>query len=415
MNAACVRPWIRGAPPIAAVLMFAMATSGRADVLSDWTDTGIQMALGAKQAPFVQTRTMAMVHVAIFDAVNGIERKFASYSVLTPEKSDRGGAPEAAAATAAHDVLVALFPDQASTLDATLTRSLEKVSDASARASGSALGHRAAAAIVALRASDGSTAVSLYRPVTSPGVYVATTLPVGVVWGKVKPWVMQSGAQFRPPPPPALSGADWARAFNEVKDLGGKASVTRSAAQTETARFWEMTGAGAYKEVVASATRAPGRSLIQNARLLALSSMALADSYIAVFDAKYTYNFWRPLTAIRNGDIDGNEATTLESGWLPLIDSPMHPEYPCAHCINAGAICSVLAREFGGRLPVLTSTSTTAPGITHTWTRVEDLTDEVSNARVWGGVHYRSSTAVGVAMGKRIGELVADTALRPAR
>jgi hypothetical protein len=395
--------------------MFAMATSGRADVLSDWTDTGIQVALGAKQPPFVQTRTMAMVHVAMFDAVNGIERKYASYSVLAAEKSDRGGAPEAAAATAAHDVLVALFPEQASNLDATLARSLEKVSDASARPAGSALGHRAAAAIVALRASDGAAAVTLYRPVTSPGVYVPTPLPVGVVWGKVKPWVMQSGAQFRPPPPPPLSSVDWARAFNEVKDLGGKASVTRSLAQTETARFWEMTGAGAYKEVVASATRAPGRSLIQNARLLALSSMALADSYVAVFDAKYTYNFWRPLTAIRNGDIDGNEATTLESGWLPLIDSPMHPEYPCAHCINAAAICSVLAREFGGRLPVLTSMSTTAPGTTHTWTRVEDLTDEVSNARVWGGVHYRLSAAVGVAMGKRIGELVADTALRPNR
>ena len=289
------------------------------------------------------------------------------------------------------------------------------MSDANARTSGGALGRRAAAAIVALRATDGANAVSLYRPVTSPGVYVTTALPVGVVWGKVKPWVMQSGAQFRPAAPPALSSADWARSYNEVKELGGKASTARTAAQTETAGFWEMTGAGAYKEVVASATRAPGRSLVQNARLLALASMALADSYIAVFDAKYTYNFWRPLTAIRNGDIDGNDATTLEAGWLPLIDIPMHPEYPCAHCINAGAVCAVLTREFGGRVPTLSSTSSTLPGTTHTWARVDDLVDEVSNARVWGGVHYRASVVVGAAMGKKIGELVADTALRRSR
>jgi len=216
-----------------------------------------------------------------------------------------------------------IFPDQTAGFDTALAASLEQVSDANARTSGSALGRRAAAVVVALRASDGANAVPLYRPVTSPGVYVATPLPVGVVWGKVKPWVMQSGSQFRPPPPPALSSAEWARAYNEVKEIGGKASTTRTAAQTETARFWEMTGAGAYKEVIASATRAPGRSLLQNARLLALASMALADSYIAVFDAKYTYNFWRPLTAIRNGDIDGNDATALEAGWVPLIDIPM--------------------------------------------------------------------------------------------
>ncbi|HEY1908046.1 MAG TPA: vanadium-dependent haloperoxidase, partial [Myxococcaceae bacterium] len=289
------------------------------------------------------------------------------------------------------------------------------VSDAHARAAGSALGRRAAAATVALRSADGANAVSLYRPATAPGVYVTTPLPVGFVWGKVKPWGMQNGSQFRPQGPPALSSADWARAYNEVKDLGGKASTTRTAAQSEVARFWEMTGPGAYKEIVASAARAPGRSLLQNARLLALASMAMADSYIAIFDAKYTYNFWRPLTAIRNGDIDGNDATALEAGWLPLIDTPMHPEYPCAHCINVAAVCAVLSREFGGRVPPLTSTSSTAPGVTHSWTRVEDLVDEVSNARVWGGVHYRSSTVVGAAMGKKIGEQVTETALRPGR
>jgi len=149
--------------------------------------------------------------------------------------------------------------------------------------------------------------------------------------------------------------------------------------------------------------------------MLAQASMAWADSYIAVFDAKYTYNFWRPPTAIRNGDRDGNEATSVDSGWAPLIENPMHPEYPCAHCINVGAIAAVLDREFGSKLPVLRSRSTSLPGVTHTWTRLEDLVDEVSNARVWGGVHYRNSAAVGVAMGRGIGQLVADSTLQPRR
>lgn len=397
------------------ILALLLGPKASADVLGEWTDTGIQLAVGAKQLPAAQGRTMAMVHVAMFDAVNGIERRYTSYAALAPEASDGTAAPDAAATTAAHDVLRALFPDQATSIDAALAKSLDRVADANARAAGTALGHRVAAAILALRENDGASAANLYRPVTSAGVYVATPLPVGVTWGKVKPWVMSSGAQLRPGPPPALSSTDWARAYNEVKDLGGKASTTRSAAQTETAKFWEMTGPGAYKGIIASATRAPGRSLVQNARLLALTSMAQADSYVAIFDAKYAYNFWRPVTAIRNGDIDGNDGTALDSGWLPLIDTPMHPEYPCAHCINAGAVCAVLAREFGGKVPPLSSTSSTAPGVTHSWTRLEEVTEEVSNARIWGGVHYRTSTTAGTAMGKKLGELVAETALRPAR
>ena len=398
---------------LAVVGLVLIAPKANADVLSEWTDTGVQLAVGAKQAPAGQARTMTMVHVAMFDAVNGIERRYASYTALVPGASDRTAAPDAAAAAAAHDVLRALFPDQATSIDAALAKSLDRVADANARASGAELGRRAAAAVLVLRESDGASAPNTYRPVTSAGVYVPTALPIAFTWGKVKPWVMKSGAQFRPGPPPALGSADWARAYNEVKDLGGKGSTTRSAIQTETAKFWEMTGAGAYKELIASATRAPGRSLVQNARLLALTSMAQAEAYVAIFDAKYTYNLWRPVTAIRNGDIDGNDATALDSGWLPLIDTPMHPEYPCAHCINAGAVAAVLVREFGGKVPPLTSTSTTAPGVTHSWSRVEDLIDEVSNARVWAGVHYRTSAVVGTAMGKKIGELVADTAFRP--
>jgi PAP2 superfamily len=390
-----------------------LGTPANADVLSQWTDVCTDAAVAAKQGPFVQTRTLAMVQLAMFEAVNAVGGQYASALPSPRAAADAGSSPEAAAATAAYDVLVAVIAEQKATFDAALERSLSTVPDGKPRAGGVALGHRVAQAVIALRASDGASAPNLYRPVTTAGVYVPTALPVGVQWAKLKPWAMQSPAQFRPPAPPAMSSADWARDFNEIKQLGGKASSSRTAAQTESARFWEMTGAPAYKEVIRSATEVPGRSLVQNARLLAQTAMAWADSYVAVFDAKYTYNLWRPVTAIRNADIDGNDATSLDPGWTPLIDTPMHPEYPCAHCINVGAIVAVIEHEFGGHPPALHSTSVTLPGVTHSWKSPEDLVEEVTNARVWGGVHYRSSTAVGTAMGRKIGALVATGTLQP--
>src|SRR5215469_3184407 len=343
-----------------------VSASARGDVLSQWTDVCTGATVAAKQAPFVQTRTLAMVQVAMFEAINAVDGAYASYVPSTKAATDAASSREAAAATAAHDVLLAVIPEQKAVFDPALDKALAEVSDGKARTNGVALGRRVAAAVVALWASDGANAPYLYRPVTAPGVYVPTAMPVGFTWAKLKPWAMQSPAQFRPPAPPALASPEWARDYEEIKQLGSKASRTRTATQTEAARFWEMTGAPAYKEVIRSATEAPGRSLVQNARLLAQTAMAWADSYIAVFDAKYTYNFWRPVTAIRNGDTDGNEATALDAAWVPLIDNPMHPEYPCAHCINAAAIASVLEREFGGRFPTLRSTSTTLPGVTHT-------------------------------------------------
>ena len=163
-----------------------------------------------------------------------------------------------------------------------------------------------------------------------------------------------------------------------------------------------------------SVANVPGREVTQNARLFALTAQAIDDAMIAVFDAKYHYNFWRPVTAIRNGDIDGNDATERDAGWVPFIDTPMHPEYPCAHCIVSGAVAGVLIVEIGaGPAPVLSTTSTTAPGVVRSWARLDDFTPEVANARIYDGVHYRNSTEVGTAMGKQIGALAAAKALRP--
>jgi hypothetical protein len=262
---------------------------------------------------------------------------------------------------------------------------------------------QAEAAVVASCADDGAVALDTYRPHTTPGVYVPTLLPAVPHWGKRRPWVMTSGNQFRPGPPPSLTSATWTRDFNEIKALGAKNSAQRTPEQTAIARFWEATAPAVYWPVARSVATMPGRDVNENARLLAVAAMAMDDALIAVFDAKYTYNFWRPITAIRNAEGDARDP-----GWTPFIDTPMHPEYPCAHCIVSGALGAVLAAEIGtGRVPALSSASSTAGGAVRTWTSVGDFVQEVALARIYDGVHYRNSTEVGRAMGTKIGELAA--------
>jgi hypothetical protein len=206
----------------------------------------------------------------------------------------------------------------------------------------------------------------------------------------------------------------WARDYNEIKALGAKNSTSRTAEQTEIARFWEATLPPIYHGLVRAVATVPGREVTQNARLFAAVTQATDDALIAVFDAKHHYNFWRPVTAIRNGDIDGNDATERDPSWTPFIDTPMHPEYPCAHCIVSATIGTVLQAEIGvGPMPTLTTTSYTAKGAARNWTKLDDFMQEVAQARIYDGVHYRNSTEVGTAMGKQIGELAAAKYLQP--
>jgi len=196
--------------------------------------------------------------------------------------------------------------------------------------------------------------------------------------------------------------------------IGGKNSTRRSTEQTDIARFWEAAQPPIYDGVVRSVATMPGREVTQNARLFAAVAQATDDALIAVFDAKYHYHFWRPVTAIRNGDLDGNDATEREPSWAPFIDTPMHPEYPCAHCIVSGAVGTVLHAEIGtGPMPTLTTPSPTAKGAARSWTTVDDFMQEVAQARIYAGVHYRTSTEVGTAMGKQIGALAVTKYLRP--
>jgi hypothetical protein len=353
-----------------------------ADAVLDWNEVSLARVVVARQSPPDSARTMAMVHVAIFEAVNAVEQRYAPYAFKG--RAPAGASSEAAAAAAAYSVLLKLFPDQAAAIEAAYAASMASIPEGNGKLSGIALGREVGAQCLAMRDKDGSGAPAAYRPRTVPGVYVMTVLPVSSEWPTVKPWFMSDGAQFR------------------------------SAEQTEVARFWTVVGAASWNPVVRSLALSKPLGLVDNARLFALVNMAASDAFVAVFDAKYAHNFWRPITAIRNGDLDGNDATSLDPEWLPLVDTPLHPEYPCAHCITAGAIGEVLEAQFGkGEVPAITMTSPTAPGVTHRWTRISDYVHEVDNARIWGGIHYRNSTQVGEAMGRKIGALAGQNLLKP--
>jgi len=394
------------ASSLALLVMFSgiFVDSARADVITDWNDVALEAVIAAREAQPTQARSVTMVHVAMFEAVNAIGRRYARYATKVVPAS--GASREVAAATAAHAVLTKLYPNQRATFDKAYDAWIAQIPNDEAKTSGVALGKQVADETYAARASEMTNPANAYRPRTTAGAYVPTTLPVATEAARFRPWLMQSPAQFRPVAPISLKGARWARNYNEIKEMGGRESAARSAEQTNIGRFWIVTGPPAWNPVIRALATTKKLDLIESARLFALAHMAGADAYIAVFDAKYSYNFWRPITAIRNGDIDGNPATSPDLTWTPLIDTPMHPEYPCAHCITASAVATVLESEFGsGPIAALKMTSPTAPGVTRTWNRIQDYVTDVSNARVWAGVHYRFSTEVGEAMGRKIGEL----------
>lgn len=391
------------------ILAFAMLVApARADVIMDWNAKADAIAIEKQLLNVANSRGQAMMHVAIFEAVNAIDKRYAPYKFnLT---ADRATSREAAAASAAYDVLLALYPDQKTDLDATLAKSLAGIADAESKAKGIELGKKAAAEIIALRANDGFNEQVTYRPATAPGVYVPTVLPIEQIGGKVTPWVMRTGSQFRPGPAPALTSEIWTRDLNEIREIGALNSTKRTAEQTTIGRFWFMTGPRTYNPIIRQIASAKNMDLVDCARLYALTAMASADAFIAVFDAKYAFNLWRPITAIRNADQTSNPATPREENWLPLGTTPMHPEYPCAHCITSSAVATVL-QAVAGDVGEFVLASSTAAGVTRKWTRLQDYSDEVANARIYAGFHYRFSAEVGKDMGRKIGELTVATQL----
>lgn len=388
----------------AVVLACVGVSMAKADAVTDWNTKANDILAAAKLPPHPSYRTMAIVQAAVYEAVNAITQRYPRTGVTL--RAPRGASVEAAVAAANHAVLSKLVPTQQASIDSAYQAALSVIPAVEAKTAGVAAGEKAAAAILAWRADDGAAAAEGYRPRTTAGAYVPTAVPAAPQWPQRKPWVMASADQFRPGPPPSLASEQWARDYNEIKVVGARNSAQRSADQSTVARFWEATGPAIYFPLARSVASTPGREITQNARLLVTAGMAMDDSLIAVMDAKYHYQFWRPITAIRNGDIDGNDATERDASWTPLIDTPMHPEYPCAHCILSGAIGEVLRAEVGnGPVPTLTTTSAMANGAARSWATIDDFVQEVANARIYDGVHYRTSTEVGTAMGKQIGEL----------
>jgi hypothetical protein len=379
------------------------ASAARADVITDWdakiTSVASPAALGEREA--------TIVDLAMFDAVNSVLRQYPGY--VTREDGFEHASAEAAAATAAATVLAKLHPEKAADFAAAHAEYLKGLpGDPAALALGKQLGERVGLKIFDSRVHDGATDPDSYRPLTQPGSYIPTATMVCSTWPKLKPFVLERPDQFRPGPPVSLASKEWATDYNEIKAYGARDSARRTAQETETGRFWLMTGPQAYHPLAWQIIKARHLNLLDSARFMAMYSAALTDAYIAVFDAKYRYNFWRPVTAIRNGDLGGNPATEIDATWQPLDATPMHPEYPCAHCILSAAASAVIESTGGlGDLREISLTSSTAPGVTHRWTSLESFTLEVANARIWAGFHYRFSTRVGTSMGREVGRYVA--------
>jgi hypothetical protein len=396
---------------VVAAAVFA-SPMAQADVVTDWNTTAIDIVVAANLPPPPTNRVITMVQAAVYEAVNAITQRYPGDRVKLDAAP--GASVDAAVAAANRAMLSKLLPLQQAAIDRAYQTAVSALPDGPAKTGGIAVGDQATAALLTLRAEDGAAVPESYRPHTTPGLYVPTVIPIVSQWPQRKPWVMTSAAQFRPGPPPSLTSDLWARDYNEIKALGAKNSTTRSAEQTAIARFWETARPSIYSQVVGSVANAPGREVTQNARLFAAVTQATDDALIAIFDAKYHYNFWRPVTAIRNGDTDGNDATERDPSWTPFIDTPMQPEYPCAHCILAATIGTLLQAEIGtGSMPTLTTTSDTAQSAARSWMKIDDFIQEVAEARICDGVHYRTSTEVGTDMGKKLGRLVAAKYFQP--
>ena len=394
-----------------AVLLASPAAS--ADAVTEWNVKAGELVVSVNPGPAPANRALAIVQTAVYEAVNAITKRYPMGDLRLETTS--GASVDAAIAAANRVTLAKLLPTQQAAIDRAYQDVLAKIADGPDKTAGITVGEKAAAAVLSARSNDGAALAESYRPNTTPGAYVPTVIPAASSWSQRVPWLMTNAAQFRPGPPPALTSEAWARDYNEIKAVGAARSTQRTGEQTAIARFWEATAPPIYHGVLRSVTNHAGREVTRNARLLAAATQAIDDALIAVFEAKYHYNFWRPVTAIRNGDIDNNDATERDPSWAPFVDTPMHPEYPCAHCIVSAAVGTVLRAEIGTEpMPLLTTTSVTAGGSTRSWKSTDDFMHEVAQARIYDGVHFRFSTEVGTAMGKQIGALAVAKFLHPA-
>ena len=391
------------------------------DMVLDWNAHAANAIVGvAGMRPERGLIRLAMVHVAIYDAVNAIEGYPLQPYGVTPSVVSPAS-PEAATAAAAHDVLVALFPGQQADLDPKYTASLATISDGPAKTNGISVGQQTASGILALRANDGRDAVVTYTPGSGPGAWLPTPpaflAAAAPETAHVQPFALNSPSQFRAEPPPAFTSDTWARDYNEVKSLGAATASTRTPEQTDIGRFWSDQPILQWNRAWRNISIEHGLSLQDNARFFALLATSSADAIIACWDSKFTYNFWRPVTAIRAGDSDGNPETEPDPNWIAQVTTPNHPEYPAAHGCFSGASTQTLKSFFGTDDFAFTIDSKIA-GLTNpvrSFGSFSQALDEVSDARVYGGMHYRNSTRKGRNIGKQVSHYVTTHCFLPSR
>lgn len=404
---------------LACAVSIGIVGPARADVITDWNLEALNAVKRASTAPPVAARNLAMVHAAVYDAVNAIEATHRPYHVNVTAQP--GASAEAAAVEAAFHVLGSLYPQQQTYFAARYSQSLGVIPDSPAKQHGRALGQSVAQQIINLRSTDGSNTTVAYTPGTQPGQWRPT--PPGNApallpqWGSVTPFAMNSGDQFRPHGPPALDSARYAQDYNQVMQLGAKDSAMRTTEQTEIARFWAdgagtVTPPGHWNTIAADVAAQRGNSLAENARLFALINIALADAGIASWDTKYAADFWRPITAIREGDTDGNDATVPDLDWEPLLATPPFPECTSGHSTFSGAASAVLASLYGDDFAFITG-SDDLPGVTRSFLSFSDAADEAGMSRIYGGIHFQFSNEQGLTAGRDLGQYVFANFLTP--
>jgi hypothetical protein len=402
------------------------ATTGltmvRGDVLIDWNTTALNAVRSGKTNPPLAARNLALVQLAVYDAVNSLDPRSQSYSGIQV-KARPGASDVAAVAGAADEVLRALYPTQAASFDAALAESLATVSSRPARIRGEALGRQVGDAILALRAHDGSDRFVNAPPATQPGMWSPTppsySPPVGLNFAYVTPFAMTSPSQFRPGPPPALDSAEYTAAYNEVKSVGGTDSTTRTSDETAFARFWSdlpgvtFTPPGHWNQIAQDAAMSRRLSLPAEARLFALLDIALADAGISCWETKNYYDFWRPVTAIRAGDSDGNPLTVGDPSWTPLWATPAFSSYTSGHATFSAAAAAVLDSVFGSDF-AFTDTGDPAEGLApRHFTGFDQAAAEAAASRMYGGIHFRFDNETGLKVGAEVGQYVLQHELLP--
>jgi hypothetical protein len=404
-----------GIPIVAACVLY--GGGARADAVTDWNAIMQATVTAPPTNPFFQARSSAIVQLAVFEAVNAVTGDYEPYlGILTVPA---WASPDAAAIAAAHRTLAVLRPDRAPILAALRAQSLAAIPDGPAKDAGILAGENAATAMLLLRANDGAALAAgvPYTPGINPGDWQPTPPLLAPAflpgWGQVTPFGLLEGSQFRLPPPPALHSGKYAKDYNEVKLVGRVDSVLRPQDRTDVARFYALTTTvQAWNPAARQVSAAQGKTLSENARIFALLAMAQADGSISCFDTKYSYNRWRPVTAIWGGGIDGNNTTQPDPTWLPLIATPAFPSYPSAHATLSGAARAVLERAFGKGGHAITLTNPGLPGIVLNYTTWGQITDDIDDARIYGGIHFRFDQEAGAHQGRHVGRYILRNYLR---